>query len=68
MKCICCGKIIQTNRKFCNNFCQKEDEYRNYIQQWKSGNKDGMRGKFQISLHIQRYLYEKYNGCCSKCG
>ena len=27
-----------------------------------------MRGKYLISSHIKRYLYEKYNSKCSQCG
>ncbi len=27
-----------------------------------------MRGKNQISKHIRRYLFEKYNNMCNSCG
>lgn len=27
-----------------------------------------MRGEYNISRHIKRYLFEKYNYKCSKCG
>ena len=32
------------------------------------GQEDGLRGKYQISLHIRTYLLNKYNNKCSKCG
>ena len=34
---------------------------------WKNGFVDGLRGKYQISLQIIRYLNEKYDYSCSKC-
>jgi Zn finger protein HypA/HybF involved in hydrogenase expression len=42
--------------------------YQNYIEKWKNGEVNGMKGEYQISRHIIRYLYEKYNNKCSKCG
>jgi len=68
MNCVCCNKKINSKNKYCSNFCQKEFEYKMYIQDWKDGKKNGMRGKYQVSSHIQRYLYEKYNYSCSECG
>ena len=65
--CICCGKHTKNN-KFCSNICQKEYEYRDYINNWKKGLKDGLRGRYQISSHIHRYLCEKYKYGCAKCG
>ena len=42
--------------------------YIKYIIKWKAGLVDGMRGKYQISSHIMRYLREKFDSKCSKCG
>ena len=67
MYCAFCGKITK-NLKFCSNLCQKEYEYKNYISEWKKGLKNGLRGKYQISLYIHRYLFEKYNNKCAICG
>jgi hypothetical protein len=39
-----------------------------YIERWKNGLEDGMRGEYLISLHIRRYLIEKFNNKCSRCG
>ncbi len=44
------------------------NQYLIYIEKWKNGLVDGMKGKYQISSHIVRYLHEKYNNKCAKCG
>ena len=36
MKCLNCGKEISNKKKFCNNYCQKEFQYKDYI----TNNKD----------------------------
>ena len=67
--CKNCGKELNERHKvYCDNKCQKEFEYKQYIERWKSGLEDGIRGEYQISCHIRRYLFEKYNNKCSKCG
>ncbi len=68
MYCLNCKKLISNKKKFCNNICQKEFEYKNYINRWKNNQTNGIRGDYQISLHIKRYLMEKYNYKCSRCG
>ena len=47
---------------------QKEYEYKKYIDSWKKGLQNGMKGKYQISNHIRRYLLQKYSNRCSRCG
>lgn len=66
--CINCKKEIFRNSKFCSNKCQKEFEYKEYISNWKSGLNTGMRGKYQISNHIKKYIFSKYNNKCALCG
>ena len=68
MKCLNCGKEIKANRKYCNNQCQIEYQHKQYILRWKKGLEDGMRGEYQLSLHIKHYIKEKYNNCCALCG
>ena len=68
MYCLNCEKIINSKKKFCNNQCQKEYEYKKYIRQWKNNEIDGIRGEYQTSLYIKRYLMKKYNSKCAKCG
>lgn len=70
-KCLYCGKEFPTNRsnqKFCDNKCQKEFEYVQYIRDWKNGYVDGTVGEYAISRHIKRYMMEKHNCCCELCG
>ena len=68
-KCLNCEVLLQKNTsKYCSNKCQKEYEYKQFIKNWQEGRINGMRGKYQISLHIRRYLFEKYNSRCYRCG
>ena len=68
--CEHCGKELKNKRnKYCSVKCQKEHEYEQNIQKWKDGVDDGWTGK-QASLkpYIKRYLLEKHNYKCEKCG
>lgn len=69
--CLNCGKI-RTNKykgKFCNYNCIKEYQYKKYINDWKNGKVDGSKSKgTAMSGYIRRYLWEKYNSKCSRCG
>jgi len=71
--CLACSQKFvyndtQSTGKYCNNRCQHDYQYQQYVSRWKSGKESGMRGKVSISKHIRRYLHEKHNGCCCKCG
>ena len=67
--CLNCNDLLPNKRKkYCSNKCQKEYEYKLFINNWKSGKISGMRGKYQISMHIKRYIFEKYNYKCAICG
>ncbi len=68
MLCLNCQKTILNKRKYCSNKCQKEYEYKTYIENWKKGLESGMRGNYQISMHIKTYLFEKFNNKCARCG
>ena len=39
-----------------------------YIDDLKAGKVSGMKGKTNISGHIRRYLFIKYDSSCQKCG
>lgn len=67
--CVNCGKPLKKNAiRYCSNSCEHEYIYKSYIERWKNGLEDGIRGKYQISSYIKKYLFEKYNNCCCKCG
>ncbi len=68
MNCADCNQKVKSRNKFCNIHCQKEYEYKKYIKEWKEGIETGMRGDYQISMHVKKYLFNKYNNKCAKCG
>jgi len=68
MICLNCNKEIKNRNKYCSVKCQKEYEYKEYILKWKNGEEDGMRGEYQISMHLKTYLLNKYNNKCARCG
>lgn len=68
MNCINCNKPISKRSKYCSNKCQKEYQYKTYINKWKNNQSNGMRGKYQISSYIKTYLFNKYNNKCARCG
>ena len=55
--------------KYCSVKCQKEQEYKLYIEKWQSGLVNGERGinAKNISMHLKRFLEVKYDNKCSIC-
>ena len=68
MNCLYCSKPIKSTGKFCNNSCQANYRYDSYIAKWKEGKVNGLKGKYQISNYIRKYLLIKFNNRCSRCG
>lgn len=67
--CKNCGKILRRrNSIFCNNVCQQEYEYSQFVLRWKEGAENGVIGAYQTSRYIKRYLFEKFDGKCARCG
>jgi endogenous inhibitor of DNA gyrase (YacG/DUF329 family) len=68
-KCPICGKEpVRSLYKYCSNVCQQEYQHRIYIQDWKAGNKSGIASGGLVSLHIKRYLRNKFGNKCVICG
>ena len=68
-KCLNCEKeLTKTQTKYCSHNCQQEYQHKQYILRWKNGEESGLKGKYGISKHIRRYMLEKFNYQCSKCG
>jgi len=67
--CLNCGKILDTKRKYCSQKCQNDYQHKEYIRKWKNGEVSGSQkcGMF-VSGRVRRYLWEKYDGKCSRCG
>lgn len=69
--CLNCGKELvgnKKNNKYCCQQCQLDYQYKQYIEKWKNGQESGIKGKYEVSNHIRKYLFEKYNNSCQKCG
>lgn len=67
--CLNCGKELDNKRNlYCNIHCFNEHKYNKYIKRWKNNENDGLKGEYGISNHIRRYLMEKNDYKCEKCG
>lgn len=66
--CGCKLNDYYKGKRFCNNKCQSEYQYENYIKDWKDGKEDGIKARYEVSKYIRRYLFKKYNSRCEKCG
>lgn len=67
--CLCCGGGLKTHQfLFCSNQCTNDQQYLEYINKWKLSLVGGMSGKDSLSGHIRRYLFEKHDNKCQKCG
>ena len=69
--CKICNKPLKSKYSiYCSNSCHQKDIHQTYIQKWKTGEESGVIGNEwkDISLHIKRYIFEKYNNKCAKCG
>lgn len=69
--------FTKTHFSYCSQTCKVKDganfrgsdvKYQNYIKKWKAGETGGMKGQTGISNHVRRYLFEKYDKKCCKCG
>ena len=65
----CLSPTARKTYKYCSNKCQIDYQYKKFIEEWKSGNNDGNKGKQfpQLSNHIKRFLLEKFGERCSIC-
>lgn len=69
MNCLVCGKeLIGVQKKYCSKKCAGIGKHNQYIQEWKAGKQDGLKGEYGISIHIRKYLLDKYNCRCQLCG
>lgn len=67
-KCLNCEKEIIGNKKYCDNQCQADYQYKEWIIRWKNGQETGLKGDYGISNHLKRYLFKKFDNKCCQCG
>ena len=65
--CLNCRKEIPNRNKYCDNLCQREYEYKQWINRWKNGNESGLKGEYGTSNYLKTYLFNKYNNKCFLC-
>jgi hypothetical protein len=66
----CKAVLYKSNKNFCSHTCSNQFRYEEFIQQWKAGDtsKASTCNGLGISNHIRRYLFDKYDSKCCKCG
>lgn len=75
--CVYCGKLLEkketetwhdyNKRMYCNHECKWNHDRDMYIEKWKNGELSGMVCE-DLSERIRKYLIDKSNNKCSKCG
>ena len=67
--CLYCNKpLTGRQNKYCSNKCQSEKRYFDWVEKWKMNSSSAVRGEYQTSNYLRRYLLEKYDYKCSRCG
>ena len=69
-RCVVCGstdKVVPTAR-FCGHKCHSKFVYDEWIKKWLNGKENGVSGIMRTSTRIRRYMFEKHNSKCEKCG
>ena len=67
--CLYCGKELQPiQRSFCCHEHQILYRYEQYIERWKKGEENGLKGKYGISEFVRKYIFQKNNNKCEVCG
>jgi hypothetical protein len=67
--CLGCGKSLKRwNQKYCSTTCQVDTQYKKRIDEWRSGEHNGLTGGYQIARFLRKYLFDKYNNSCAICG
>ena len=70
-ECVYCGKKLTGKHKyakFCSGECEQNFKQEEYIKRWKNGEESGIKGKYDVSNRIRKYLFDKYDCKCQKCG
>ncbi len=65
---VCSKEPERSYYRYCSNSCQQEYQYRNYIEKWKNGGKNGLNSIGLVSPYIKKYLRRKFGDRCCLCG
>ena len=69
-KCLSCGEECLSSRqktnKYCNNKCQQDHQYKQYIKMWLLDEITGTKTS-GASKHVKRHILEIQDGKCNKC-
>ena len=65
--CTNCGKEIKRG-KYCDNTCCFEYKGKQYIERWKNGEENGLKGKYGIATAVRKYIFQKNENKCECCG
>ena len=67
--CLYCNKNL---KKYQRNFCCHEHQIKykeeEYIKRWKNEQENGLKGKYDIANTVRKYIFQKNNNKCEKCG
>lgn len=67
--CKYCGNKLKNKRSvFCDNTCYSKFKRKEYLERWKSGEENGLSGKYEIRECVRDFLIESANYCCEVCG
>ena len=71
--CRNCGKTCpRPSYSYCNNKCQQDFQYKEYIRRWQAGeetgNNAGVLSEVRVARHVRRFLFEKNGNSCEQCG
>lgn len=69
IRCLNCNKeAARWGYKYCSNICQANYQHDTYIKDWKAGTVNGLQGLGIVSVHIKKYLRQKFGDKCVLCG
>lgn len=64
----CNGELPNTKGIFCRQICQKDYEFKQWIESWLKGEQHGITYGGSTSGHIRRWLIETQGEKCCICG
>lgn len=66
--CPVCHSPKRPKYRTCSHSCGHNLLYTEFIERWLAGRESGLSGKEGTSAHIRRWLLERANSRCEKCG